>query len=237
MDLKVSAISVRQQAVEKLRSAIFAGVFEPGDRLVELELCERLGVSRPSLREALRTLEAEKLVTILPNRGPSIATLSWEEADQIYRVRTLLEGEAAAQFAERAGPEQIREMQSALRAFIEADKMSNAAGRVRSTSDFYDVIMHGCANKIIQDVLEGLIARISFLRARSMSKPGRAKFSAREMKRILTAIAEKDPKAAREAASAHVEAARLAARATYRETVRDRALGASTSKKVNRRTI
>src|SRR5690348_15248882 len=98
MDLKVSPVSVQQQAASKLRAAILAGVFQPGDRLVEADLCERLGVSRPSVREALRSLEAEKLVAIVPNRGPLVPLITWEQAKEIYQVRVLLEGEAAAAF-------------------------------------------------------------------------------------------------------------------------------------------
>src|SRR5512138_1076944 len=96
MDLEVFPRTVRQEAVEKLRAAILAGRFQPGDRLVEADLCKVLGVSRPSLREALRSLEAERLIAIVPNRGPQIPIVSWTEAEEIYHVRALLEGEAAA---------------------------------------------------------------------------------------------------------------------------------------------
>ena len=159
---------------KKLRAAIFAGVFQPGDRLPESDLCSRLGVSRSSLREALRTLEAENLVTIVPNKGPSVSTIEWSDANDIYRVRALLEGEAAAQFAKKATAQDIQKMNAALQAFVEADRMGNVVGRLSSTSDFYDVIMQGCGSRIIQSVLLRLVARITFLRAKSMSKPGRA---------------------------------------------------------------
>ena len=215
MDLRVSVVTVQQRAAEKLRAALFAGIFQPGDRLIEADLCSRLGVSRSSLREALRTLEAEHLVTIVPNKGPSVSTVEWHDADDIYRVRALLEGEAAAQFAKRATAKEIRRMNAALRAFREADKMGNVVGRLSSTSDFYDVIMQGCGNRIIESVLQRLVARITFLRAKSMSQAGRAKYSAQEMKQILKAIESRDASGARSAASKHIENARRAARAAY----------------------
>ncbi len=102
MDLKVSPRTVLVQTVDKLRDAILNGHFQPGDRLVEQDLCQEMGVSRGSLREALRRLEAEKLITMAPNRGPSVSVIGWAEAEQIYYVRALLEGEAAAEFAARA---------------------------------------------------------------------------------------------------------------------------------------
>ncbi len=70
MDLKVLTQTVQGQAVRNLREAITSGMFQPGDRLVEAEMCARLGISRPSLREALRSLEAERLIVIVPNKGP-----------------------------------------------------------------------------------------------------------------------------------------------------------------------
>lgn len=217
MDLKVSPVSVQQQAANKLRAAILAGVFQPGERLVESDLCERLGVSRPSVREALRSLEAEKLVAIVPNRGPLVPLITWEQAKEIYQVRVLLEGEAAAAFAQRATPESIRRMQDALADFVKADKADDAVERVNATSRFYEEILNGCGNSVIRDILNGLLARITFLRSRSMSAPGRAKHSAQEMKAILQAIQKRDPDAARKAAVKHIERASFAAQATFEE--------------------
>ncbi len=92
MDFKVLPQSVQGQAVSKLRDAIVTGIFRPGDRLVESDLCTRLGISRPSVREALRSLEAERLVVIVPNRGPMIPILTVDMARQIYDVRACSKG-------------------------------------------------------------------------------------------------------------------------------------------------
>ncbi len=86
IDLRVRPNTVQNQTVEKLREAILAGVFKPGDRLVEAQLCSMLGVSRPSVREALRSLAAERLVAFVPNRGTQIPLLPWSEARDIYHV-------------------------------------------------------------------------------------------------------------------------------------------------------
>ena len=185
MDLKVEPQTVQIQTANKLRNAILSGYFGPGQRLVEADLCATMKVSRTSVREALRRLEAEKLVTIVPNRGPSVAEISWADAKEIYQVRELLEGEAAALFAQRATSEQKREMAQALNAFVEAEQADDAIGRLNSTSRFYDVMQRGCGNAILCELLQGLLARINFLRARSMSRPGRARYSAAEMRRLL----------------------------------------------------
>ncbi len=215
MDLKILPMTVQQQAADKLRTAILSGVFQPGERLIEADLCTRLGVSRPSVREALRSLEAEKLVAIVPNRGPLVPILSWQQAKEIYQVRALLEGEVAAAFAERATAENIKRMREALADFNGADKSGDAAGRLNATSRFYDEMLAGCGNSLIQEIVQGLLARITFLRSRSMSKTGRAKHSAREMRKILLAIQAGDAKAARKAAVEHVENACAAARSMF----------------------
>lgn len=215
VDLRISPKTVQRQAADKLRQAIVSGVFKPGDRLVEADLCARLGVSRPSVREALRSLEAEKLVAITPNRGFFVPTLSWSEAEDIYKVRALLEAEAAAIFAARVTPAQLRQMRDALADFRSSIKSDDRMLQVTSTSRFYEPILSGCGNRIIHEVLEGLMARITFLRARSMSQSGRAKFSLREMSNIYDAIKSGDPEAARAAAREHVENACAAAKLVY----------------------
>lgn len=215
MDLSISPNSIQRQSVQKLREAILAGMFKPGDRLVEADLCRMLGVSRPSVREALRSLEAERLISIIPNKGPQIPVISWDQAEQIYQVRSLLEGEAAALCALRARPEDLNAMRAALRDFARSVRNDDAEGRVEATSRFYDVILSRCGNSIICEILQGLHARVNFLRWRSMSRPGRAKFSQRELKDILQAVEGKDAVAARAAAVRHTEQARIAAKEVY----------------------
>jgi DNA-binding GntR family transcriptional regulator len=217
MDLKVVAQTVQGQAVRKLREAIVSGVFQPGDRLVEADLCNQLGVSRASVREALRSLEAERLITIVPNKGPMIPILTLEESREIYDVRSLLEGEAAALFAIRATKEAIALMRQALEAFDLAVKSDDRIQRIATTRQFYEQILSGCGNRIIYEVLELLMARITFLRSKSMSQEGRAQKSSKEMRAILKAVAARDPEAARAAAVAHVRFASESATKAYSE--------------------
>jgi DNA-binding GntR family transcriptional regulator len=102
-----------------------------------------------------------------------------------------------------------------LTAFVDADESKDAIGRLTSTGRFYDVMLRGCGNAIIRELLQGLVARINFLRARSMSRPGRARYSATEMRRILRAIEKNDAAGARGAAVAHVHAACAAAEIVF----------------------
>ena len=184
-DLRVSRKTVQQEVVEKLRHAILSGMFMPGNRLVETDLCTSLGVSRPSLREALRSLQAERLIEIVPNRGPQIPVLSWRDAEEIYEVRELLEVEAAARCAVNYLPEALETLADRLEAFRRAARANDAADQITTASEFYAIILRNCGNKIIEQVQGGLLARVNFLRARSMSLPGRAKTKLRGNERGL----------------------------------------------------
>src|SRR5665213_3395047 len=195
-DLKVVPRTVQSEIVDKLRNAILMGKFKPGTRLAEAMLCELMSVSRTSIREALRRLEGEKIITIIANKGPSVARIEWNDAKAIYEVCA---------------------MQSALRAFNEAIVTDDAPGRVTATNDFYQAILRGGANSVIGEVLQSLNGRINFLRFQSMARPGRSKHSATEMRRILTAIEKGDFAAARQAAVAHVEAACDAVKVFYQD--------------------
>jgi DNA-binding GntR family transcriptional regulator len=208
-------VTVHTQTAERIRNAILTGAFRPGERLVESDLCKQMGVSRTSIREALRRLEAERLITIPPNRGPIVTEISWEDARQIYDVRALLEGEAAALFAAIASAAALKDLKFALKDFERAAAANTALGRLKAAERFYEVILDGCGNRIIAELLRGLTARITFLRARSMSRPARSKFSAAEMARIYKAIEAGDEQEARRAAIDHVNAAANAARTVF----------------------
>ncbi len=216
MELKISPRSVQQETVRMMREAIISGHFKPGEKLVEAKLCSQLGVSRTSVREALRVLAAEKLVTIVPNKGPSVAEVSWQEAESIYHLRALLEGEVAALAASRIEAADLQRMRDALDAFAIAVEDQDWVARLSATGDFYEVIIQRCGNAVMGDVLHGLLTRINFLRAKTMASPGRAKHSVRELRRIYEAIEKGDARGARAAAVAHVQAAEAEARDVYR---------------------
>jgi len=221
MDLRVSRKTVQQGTFEKLKDAILAGVFQPGDRLVETSLCEQLGVSRASLREALRSLQSERLIDFVPNRGPQIPVLSWKEAEDIYDLRALLEGEAAARCAATISEDDVESLAATIQTLRRVVKTDNAADKLKCATAFYEVMMRNCGNQMIEQTLNGLHARINFLRARSMSLPGRTKASYEEMNALYLAIKDRDPKAARKIAQQHVQNAREAAREWFKDVRAD----------------
>ncbi len=211
--------TLRHQTIEVLRSAIVEGRFKPGDRLIERPLCEMTGVSRTSIREALRQLEAEGLVKIVPNRGPIVAEVTEEEASQIYELRAALEGLAGRLFVERADEDTMAALDRAFtRLKASFEQGEPAAALSRATSDFYDVFLGGCGNDLIASTAKTLSARVVFLRSRSMAQPGRGARSIAEIERMVGAIIRRDAAVAQILCEEHVRRAHSAALAELRRT-------------------
>jgi DNA-binding GntR family transcriptional regulator len=203
--------TLRHQVEHVIRQAIMSGRFAPGARLIERELCETLGVSRTSVREALRRLEAEKLVCSVPHKGPTVAVISKQEASELYAIRGLLEGFAArefARFADAAAIARFGEMAKALRVqALEGDQ----AGVLRAKTDLYDVLLDNCGNGLVKEILTSLYSRVNLLRATSLMHPDRLPSSLREIDRLYKALKARDADAAEAAARLHVANAEKAA--------------------------
>lgn len=201
------AAPVRQQVAEALRTAITSGRFEPGQRLVERDLCELTGVSRASIREALRQLETEGLIHTLPHRGPSVARLSMEDAASIYQIRGALEALAAQLFALNASDAQVAELSSSVKTLELAYKGRDVEVIVTAKRRFYEILMAGSGNNMIASVLNKMNARITMLRRVSLASPDRWPASIREIKAVLKAIRQRDPAAAFNASLRHIQQA------------------------------
>jgi DNA-binding GntR family transcriptional regulator len=199
------AAPVREQVLDLLRREIVEMRLRPGQRLVERELVQRIGVSRTTIREALRELAAEGLVTTIPQKGAIVAIPSWKEAEEVYEVRALLEGAAAREFAERADEAQVAAL---LGAMVAVESSENNADALLNAKDaFYRVLFEGAGNTTIRQIIESLQARVAVLRASSLRAPDRPKQSVVEIRAIVEAIERRDAAAAAEAASFHVRQA------------------------------
>lgn len=201
------AAPLRQRVVDNLRNAITSGRFKAGDRLVERELCEAVGVSRTLVREALRQLEAEGLVTVVANKGPVVASVSTEEARGIYEVRAVLEGLASRLFAERASSAQKAELGRLFGQFKSACLDNNLDEASAAKSEFYIVLFRGAGNAALESQLSHFFARTSLLRSLTLSSPNRLRDSAREIEEMYEAIMSGDGDASWKASVAHVQSA------------------------------
>lgn len=228
--IEKTAASLRQQVIERLREAVISGHLSPGQRLTERELTESLGVSRTVVREALRQLEAEGLIEVIPNKGPVVRTLTAEEAEDIYRIRAVLQGLAAQQFVAHAAPGQVAALEDALNAVVAAYEAGDAERTVETKTHFYDVLYAGAASDTLSTMLATLHARMWRWRALGLAHPQRSEARSREsvenLRDIVAAIknanAEEAERLTRaEASQAAEEIQRLLARSE--ETFADKA--------------
>ena len=212
-DLRVSAVAapLRAQVVRKLREAILNRTFGPGQRLVERELCELTGVSRTTVREALRQLESEGLVRLVPNQGPVVASISLDEARDLYDVRGVLEALAASRFASAASDDQIRRLLEATDRYEQTARAGDLTEIVARKDDLYAVLLDGANNSVVRQVLDSLRGRIAYLRATSLRRPNRAEEATSEVRKIVDAIARRDAESAWELSRWHVDRAAAAA--------------------------
>lgn len=202
---------LRHQAENTLRKAILSGRFTPGDRLKERELIELLGVSRTLLREALRQIEAEGLIEIIPHRGPVVAVLSYEEAEEIYEVRGILEAQACTGFALRASSAHVKALDDAFEQLTIAARKGDVPGTLSWSDTFYDIIVAGCGNRVLGGMLKQLHNRIVLLRRTSLSESDRLPETLYELTSIADALKARDEAAAGKAALHHVRQASRAA--------------------------
>jgi DNA-binding GntR family transcriptional regulator len=196
--------NLRELVQDALREAILDLRLKPGERLVERALCSQLGVSRTVVREVLRYLEAEGLVENSPNRGPVVATIKPEEAEQIYEIRSLLEGMAAAACAELATPEDLKRLEISMKGLLTARQTNDARLSLKATSGFYQTVFAVSQKRVAWNVVEALYLRINALRAVTITTSDRQIVSVGEMERIYEAIVAGDAAAARRAARAHL---------------------------------
>src|ERR1700741_2883 len=203
--------TVRSMVAQKLREAIMSGTFKPGQRLVERELCEMTGVSRPSIREALRLLEAGGMAQTVPHRCPVVSTISLEEARQLYAARAVLEGFAGRECARLRDPAVVRRMGDALTRLKEAFTKPDMVAVLEAKTDFYAALIGGCQNAFIERMLKPLHDRITLLRIPSMSQPKRINKSLREGTASWRAIQNGDADLAERCCVDHVKAAAEAA--------------------------
>lgn len=200
------AAPLREQVIDGLRTAILEFELKPGQRLVERELIEQTGVSRATIREALRELAAEGLVVTVPQKGALVYKPSADEARDLYAVRASLEALTVRRFIERANAahhDRLRATVTALEQDVEAGADMHTL--LRDKDLFYTELLAGAASPTIEQILGGVQARVRLLRATSMSQPGRAAQMAAEMRALVDAITARDVACAERLCTEHLE--------------------------------
>ena len=195
-------------AYRHLLTAIVEGRIKPGDRVREAAVASETKLSRTPVREALRRLESEGLLVHTPHRGMVVNRLDHREITELYLIREVLEGTAAALAARHASDAEI----SALRDMLETQATRDAAPEdyARWNKFFHRALYRGAHNRYLVQMLDSLATSMSLLGRTTLSLPGRPSVALEEHTRIVEAIAAHDPEAAEAAARSHIHEAHKA---------------------------
>lgn len=199
--------SLRGKVFQKIREDILSGVYQDGDELREITLGEKLGVSRTPVREALRQLELEGLVTIVPNKGAFVTAITQKDVKDIYMVRSLLEGLCARWATRNITEDQINEMEEIVY-LAEYRLKKRGEGQARQVSEldgrFHKVLYEASDSRILEHVLKDFHKYVKMARQLSVGTPDRAEHSVAEHRGILEAIKSKDEELAERLANEHI---------------------------------
>jgi DNA-binding GntR family transcriptional regulator len=195
-------------AYSRLKAAVRAGVLKPGQRIRENEMATQLDMSRTPVREALRRLEADGLLTFAPYRGMMISELDHQAVMELYQMREVLEGTAAGLAARHASEAEI----GILEDLVAADKGSAADPKEASTHNrqFHGAVYRSAHNRYLLKTLNVLGDAMALLGMTTMSLTGRSDTAREEHAAIVAAIADHDAATAEAAARKHIREAQRA---------------------------
>ncbi len=195
---------LREMVFESLREAIILGRLRPGERLMEIQVAEEMGVSRTPVREAIRKLELEGFVVMMPRKGAYVAGISVKDIVDVFEVRAALEGLAAGLAAERCTEEEMDELErSLIKINVESGDDINAIAE--GDNSFHQIIYRASRNHHLVQIITRLQEQIQRFRMTSLSQPGRTKIALDEHKKIVEAISDRNVEEAQALATEHIE--------------------------------
>lgn len=196
---------LREVVSEALRQAIQDGVLKPGERLMEIPLAEELGVSRTPIREAIRKLELEGFVVMIPRRGTYVANISLKDIAQVFEIRSALEELAAGLAAERITAEEIEELERMLVEIGDLIELKDMERIVDADIKFHEVLYKASRNERLAEIVHNLREQIIRFRSTSMNQPGRLAKTWEEHRQLVEAIGAHNAVQARKLARVHME--------------------------------
>ncbi|MBS0545366.1 MAG: GntR family transcriptional regulator [Proteobacteria bacterium] len=207
---RIAPLALYQEVAERLRERIFSHELQPGTWVDEQALAEQYGISRTPLREALKVLASEGLVTLKPRRGCYVTEISDRDLDEIFTVMAMLEGECARASAGRASESDLARLKA-----IHAD-LEQAAGRqdidrfFEANQAFHQTVQQIADNRWLLHVIEDLRKVIKLSRHHSLFSEGRLEQALAEHREILDALLERDADAAEARMRDHIRSGRAA---------------------------
>jgi DNA-binding GntR family transcriptional regulator len=197
-----------ERVYQALKHRILAGMLEPGSRLVELQLATEFAVSRTPVREALKRLTAEGLITVDPVRGIVVSDVDARELEEIFVVREVLDGLAARLAAGRVSSTDLTKLHLLMDMMRDAVRSGQWEGMVQANIKFHDVLHQAAGNERLRHLTRNLLDFVRRFSNEAFASQERSAEVLAEHEEIIKAMEARDPDLAEKVARRHVESAR-----------------------------
>lgn len=198
-------LPLRDVVFETLRKAILKGNLKPGERLMELTLANRLGVSRTPIREAIRKLELEGLVVMVPRKGAQVAKITEKDLNDVLEVRRGLEELSIRMACERITKESLEELEKASRDFEKAVEVGDVTALAEADVRFHDIIYAATDNRRLNQIVNNLREQMFRYRMEYLKEEDSRNKLVGEHDAICRAIREQDFDRAKELVCLHID--------------------------------
>lgn len=198
-------LPLRDVVFQTLRNAILKGELQPGERLMEIQLAQKLGVSRTPVREAIRKLELEGLAIMIPRRGAIVADITVQDLEDVLEVREALEELAAKKACDNITEEQLRDLKKAAVDFKKSVESDNLLDCVEADMRFHEIIYSATCNKRLQQMLTNLREQMYRYRLEYLKDKRMHRLLVEEHDTIRHALKKKDKVKAGNAMRIHIE--------------------------------
>lgn len=197
-------LPLRDIVFQTLRNAIITGDLQPGERLMETQLAERLGVSRTPIREAIRKLELEGLVIMVPRKGAQVAQFTEKDIQDVLEVRAALEALAAKLACKRMDDRSFLKLQLAIAEYSYAAKNKDLEAMIEKDVEFHDIICNATQNDKLIQLFTNLKEQVNRYRITYLKNIEDSETVEAEHLAILEALKNKDEEVAGDLASKHI---------------------------------
>lgn len=198
-------LPLRDVVFNTLRQAILTGELKPGERLMEIHLANRLGVSRTPIREAIRKLELEGLVTMIPRRGAEVAQITEKSMNDVLEVRRAMDALCVELACDRITQEELEELKTACDSFEQAVKTGDAKKIAQADVALHNIIVQATGNQRLVQLVNNLSEQMYRYRFEYIKDSSQHENLVEEHRIIYESIVRKDKETASQAAKMHID--------------------------------
>lgn len=198
-------LPLRDVVFNTLRKAILTGELKPGERLMEIHLANRLGVSRTPIREAIRKLELEGLVIMIPRRGAEVAQITEKNLKDVLEVRRALDALCVELACDRISADEEEQLREACDEFERATETKDATIIAKADVEFHDIIVQATGNQRLIQLINNLSEQMYRYRFEYIKDENRHDNLISEHRMIYEGIVNRDKEKAAQAAKLHID--------------------------------